>query len=93
MNQPESASPLARRSDGLYYTGTFLSFRITKLTTYNLERLKITLKAFLSEKPEEFHIDTLDLYSSRMRESFIESCQKYLKTKPEHINADLTSLI
>jgi hypothetical protein len=91
--ESERSSPLIRKTDGLYYTGTFLSFRITKLSTYNLERLKITLKAFLSEKPEEFHIDTLDLYSSRCRESFIESCQKYLKTKPEHINADLNSLI
>jgi hypothetical protein len=40
-----------------------------------------------------FHIDTLDLYVSRARESFAESCAKYLKVQQSMVMAELSLLI
>ena len=36
---------LSRSSEGLHFAGTSLAYRITGLTSYNLDRLRITLKA------------------------------------------------
>ncbi len=89
-----NANPnLIHKADGLHYTGTKLSFRITGLKTFNLDRLKITLKAFTPDKPDLFHIDTLDLYNSNSRERFYDSCQKYLKIKPSITSAEISELI
>jgi hypothetical protein len=84
---------LTRKSDGLHYEGTNLTFRITGLKSHNLDRLRVTLKASTPDHPDMFHIDTLDLYSSRCRESFTESCQKYMKVKPSVTTTELTDLI
>lgn len=88
-----NTSDLIRKADGLYYTGTKLSFRITGLKSHNLDRLRVTLKAASIDKEDIFHIDTLDLYNSRSRENYIESCQKYLKVKPSTTFSELTELI
>ena len=92
MSKEESCR-LNRNSDGLHYTTSSLAFRITGLTSFNLDRLRITLKAHLPEAPGTFHIDTLDLYNSKARETFAETCTKYLKTKQTTALADLTELI
>jgi len=93
QNPDTSNSDLIHKSDGLYYTGTKLSFRITGLKPHNLDRLKITLKAWEIDTPDTFHIDNLDLYNSRSRENFTEPCQKYLRVKPTVTTAELTELI
>ena len=66
------ASRLTRTPEGLIYTGTTLTYRITGLTAYNLDRLRVTLKAVTPDSPTVFHIDTVDLYNSRGRELFAE---------------------
>jgi len=87
-------SRLNRTAEGLIYTGEQLSYRITGLTPYNLERLRVTLKASVQQPGESlFHIDTLDLYQSRSRESFAESCTKYLKVQQTSIMTELSQLI
>jgi len=93
FNNGDITSPLIYKQDGLYYICTKLSFRITGLKPHNLDRLKITLKASTDDKPDVFHIDSLDLYNSRSREAFCESCQKYLKAKPSTTAAELSELI
>lgn len=93
QNPESSNSNLIHKSDGLYLKSTVLTFRITGLKPHNLDRLKVTLKASTEDKPEIFHIDSLDLYNSRSREGFCESCQKYLKVKPSITSAELTELI
>lgn len=93
FNDGDITSPLIYKQDGLYYTCTKLSFRITGLKPYNLDRLKVTLKASTDDKPDIFHIDSLDLYNSRSREAFCDSCQKYLKAKPSTTAAELSELI
>jgi hypothetical protein len=105
-NQP---CRLTRTAEGLIYTGESLTYRITGLTSYNLDRLRVTLKASIqqsavsgqSEKAESrtlnadscFHIDTIDLYSSRFRETFAEACAKYLKVQQSAVMAELSQLI
>jgi hypothetical protein len=83
---------LQRKPDGLYFEGTGLVYRVTGLTSYNLERLRITLKA---NPPSNgvFHVDTLDLYSSRAREDYAENCGKYLKAEKPLVMAELSQLI
>jgi hypothetical protein len=91
----QSAAPsrLSRNTDGLFYTGDILTYRITGLTTYNLDRLKVNLKAYVDDAPGTSHIDTFDLYHSRSRESFSESCAKYLKVAQPAIMTELSELI
>jgi len=92
----QEASRLTRTPEGLVYTGETLSYRITGLTPYNLDRLRVTLKA---SSPDQkggecpFHIDTVDLYHSRSREQFAESCTKYLKAQQTAVMTDLSQLI
>ena len=91
-----STSPacrLSRSTEGLHFAGTNLVYRITGLTPYNLDRLRITLKANPPEEPTTFHIDTVDLYNSRSREMFAEACTKYLKAGQTAVMAELSQLI
>ena len=92
MSEP---SRLSRSAEGLHYEGEHLLYRITGLTQYNLERLRITLKAQSAEPSAGglFHVDTLDLYQSRARESFAEGCTKYLKAQQTIVMAELSLLI
>jgi DNA primase len=96
------ASRLSRSSEGLHFTGTTLTYRITGLTSYNLDRLRITLKASPQQAADTsaglgnqslFHIDTVDLYNNRAREVFAEYCTKYLKAQQPEVIADLVLLI
>jgi hypothetical protein len=91
--QLENNCTLEHRADGLYFTGTLLSYRITGLSAYNLERLRITLKGHPVDAPSIFHIDTIDLYSSRARETFAEACVKYMKVQLSAVMAELSLLI
>jgi hypothetical protein len=78
---------LSRSAAGLHFAGTNLSYRITGLTAYNLDRLRVTLKANPADTPNIFHIDTVDLYNSRGREFFAEACAKYLKAQQSAVMA------
>jgi hypothetical protein len=84
---------LSRSSDGLHFAGSNLVYRITGLTAYNLDRLRITLKANPPDATGTFHIDTVDLYNSRSREVFAEACTKYLKAQQGAVMAELSQII
>lgn len=90
---PITTAPLSRSAEGILFTGCNLNYRITGLTAYNLDRMRITLKASVIDKPAEFHIDTLDLYQSRARECFASDCEKHLKIQAALVAAELTQLI
>jgi hypothetical protein len=91
----QSAAPsrLSRNTDGLYYTGETLTYRINDLTSYNLSNLKVNLKAYPHDMPGQFHIDKLDLYHARSRETYAEACAKYLKVAPPAVVNDLMQMI
>ncbi|MDD5343089.1 MAG: hypothetical protein PHW12_01570 [Smithella sp.] len=92
MSQAPACS-LSRSSEGLIFNGSTLTYRITGLTPYNLDRLRVTLKANLPEAAGTYHIDTLDLYQSRSREFFAEACAKYLKVQITLVMAELSQII
>jgi hypothetical protein len=92
-NPSSPASRLTHTHEGLIYTGESLNYRITGLTAYNLDRLRITIKANKPEEPLVFHVDTVDLYSGRSREMFAEACAKYIKAQQSAVMADLNALI
>jgi uncharacterized membrane protein len=87
------ACSLSRSTEGLLFAGTNLSYRITGLTAYNLDRLRVTLKAATQNNGGTFHIDTVDLYNSRCREFFAEACAKYLKAQQSAVMAELSQII
>jgi len=93
MSKTETACKLSRSSDGLHFAGSLLTYRITGLTAYNLDRLRITLKANPPDAAGTFHIDTLDLYNSRARENYAEACAKYMKAEQSGVIAELSQLI
>lgn len=92
MNQPKPCR-LTRTPEGIVFTGDSLIYRITGLTPYNLDRLRVTLKANPPDASATFHIDTIDLYASRCREIFAEACAKYLKAQQGAVIAELMELI
>jgi|WetSurMetagenome_2_1015567.scaffolds.fasta_scaffold91099_2 DNA primase len=92
MNTTEPCR-LSRSAEGLQFAGTSLSYRITGLTAYNLDRLRVTLKANPADTPNIFHVDTVDLYNSRGREFFAEACVKYLKAQQGVVMAELSQII
>jgi DNA primase len=93
MPQPATSCTLSRSTEGLHFAGTALTYRITGLTSYNLDRLRITLKANPPDVAGTFHIDTVDLYNSRCREMFAEACAKYLKAQQPSVMAELSLII
>jgi len=92
VNQPKPCR-LTRTPEGIVFTGDSLIYRITGLTPYNLDRLRVTLKANPPDASATFHIDTIDLYASRCREIFAEACAKYLKAQQGAVIAELMELI
>ena len=88
-----TCAELRRSTEGLHYAGSNLSYRITGLTPYNLDRLRVTLKANAVDTPTLFHVDTVDLYASRSREMFAEACAKYLKAQQALVMAELSQII
>ena len=90
---PATSCSLSRSSEGLHFAGTSLTYRITGLTPYNLDRLRITLKANPPDAAATFHIDTVDLYNSRCREMFAEACAKYLKAQQPAVMAEMSQII
>ena len=68
--KPTPPCSLSHTSEGLVFTGSGLTYRITGLAAHNLDRLFVTLKASAADAPALFHIDKLDLYNSRAREVF-----------------------
>jgi hypothetical protein len=91
--QEKHVSRLSHTPDGLSFTGEHLHYRITGLTPYNLDRLRVTLKAQQPGNAGLFHIDTLDLYAARAREAFADGCARYLKVQPEEIVPELLAMI
>jgi hypothetical protein len=96
MSTPKDQPPATRLSltpEGLIYTGETLTYRINGLTAHNLDRIYVTLRAASPAESSVFHIDKLDLYNSRARESFAETCVKYLKVQQGAVMAELSQLI
>lgn len=65
-------------------------YRVRGLSPVGLEKLKINLRLNVGNL---FHLDTLDLYQSRARQTFAQTAAKLCRINESTINADLLSLI
>ncbi len=65
-------------------------YRVRGLSPMGLEKLKINLRLNVGNL---FHLDTLDLYQSRARQTFSTVAAKSCRTSESIINADLLTLI
>jgi DNA primase catalytic core len=65
-------------------------YRVRGLSPFGLEKLKINLRLNVGNL---FHLDTLDLYQSRARQTFSTVAAKSCRTSESIINADLLLLI
>jgi DNA primase catalytic core len=65
-------------------------YRVRGLSPVGLEKLKIYLRLNVGNL---FHLDTLDLYQSRARQTFAQTAAKLCRANESIINADLLSLI
>jgi DNA primase catalytic core len=65
-------------------------YRVRGLSPFGLEKLKINLRLNVGNL---FHLDTLDLYQSRARQTFSTVAAKSCRTSESIINADLLTLI
>jgi DNA primase catalytic core len=87
---PSSKSPSIQREDGqLVLRKEAVTYR-ARAYPPQLGRLRATVKV---EKGERFHVDTLDLYSSRSRSEFIHRASKSLELDENAIEADLLALL
>lgn len=91
----QAAKAATLHQDGEDYTASFGErfYTLRGLTHQDLFRLRVTLRAARQEDPNAFHIDSLDLYTARHRDAFVERAGKALKVKAEALDADLKALI
>jgi len=90
--QTETLNPeLATLADGTR-TITFnqREYRVRGLSPFGLEKLKINLRLNVGNL---FHLDTLDLYQSRARQTFSQVAAKSCRVSESIINSDLLTLI
>jgi DNA primase catalytic core len=67
-------------------------YEVVSLVKSSATRLKATVKAIGAE-PGRFHVEALDLYSSRARRLFAAEAARVFRVKPEECEADLTRLL
>ena len=88
--RPAEASPAAAQGDGvlvLERAGIRYQGRVGSTL---LGRLRVTVKA---SRGAAFHVDTIDLYSSRSRSEFARRAEKILLRTLDEIESDLLALL
>jgi DNA primase len=93
---PELAPPASRSGDkdekptnGIQLARDGLTYQ-ARVHSLLLGRLRATVKA---TKGEVFHVDTIDLYSSRSRSEFARRASKTLAAEPEAVESALLALL
>ena len=94
MNTENKAEPTQiRHENGTLQIG--FSDRIYELKGINHESTKcrVTVKVFHNGNPDRFHLDTIDLYSSRSRSVFARGVSELFNLRDVHVSAELLALI
>jgi DNA primase catalytic core len=76
-------------SDGFSFTFEDRRYSVRGLSSYGLDRLKVTVKLAVNGS---FHLDSLDLYSARARDHYAEAAAKLLSTDASKVARDLLTL-
>ena len=85
----EETPPALDLTDSLSFTFEERRYTVKGLASYGLDRLKVTVRLNLGDN---FHLDTLDLYSARAREHFAEAAAKLLGADAAKVTRDLLML-
>lgn len=79
-----------RQDDAVYIDFGQRNYRIRGLETKNLERMRVNIKV---QDGESYHLDTLDLYSSKSRALFASQCRKVMKATEGELSRELNRII
>jgi len=99
--QAKLQSEAVKRREGWGYVETATGFSV-QFGTRRYEakgvskeglKLRVTLKVHRKGEEKRFHLDSVDLYSSRSRYVFAKGCLGYLGEKEEVVQQDLAQLI
>ena len=85
LGTKKTASGIVREEGELVFRRDELTYRL-RVYPALLGRLRVTVKL---ERGERFHVDTLDLYSSRSRTEFLRRASKTLDVDEAPIESDL----
>ena len=87
----ETAAALATWPDGArVMTLGHREYKVRGLSPVGLEKLKVNLRLNVGPR---FHLDTLDLYQARARQTFAQTAAKLCGVNEAQLNADLLALI
>ena len=87
--QEEDAQEAASSGESLSFTFEERRYTVKGLASYGLDRLKVTVRLNLGDN---FHLDTLDLYSARARDHYAEAAAKLLGADAAKVTRDLLLL-
>jgi DNA primase len=93
---PAEASPptSAPSADGVIVLDRAGAMYQARVASTLLGRLRVTVKAARGAGPGvPFHVDTIDLYSSRSRSEFARRGEKVLARTPDEVESDLLALL
>jgi DNA primase catalytic core len=79
-----------KKDDAIYVSFNQRSYRIRGLGTKNLERMRVNIKV---QDGEQYHLDTLDLYSSKSRAIFTGQCRKMMKATEDDLSRELNRIV
>jgi DNA primase catalytic core len=89
---PPSDEQIASHPDGFTATYGARRYEVRAIERPNAARLRATIKAVSGEQ-HRFHIDTVDLYLSRARRSFLGEAARLFRESIDVIELDLNRLI
>ncbi len=84
--------PVTSEGDALLES-SLRAYTVRGLTPHGLDRLRVTVRVALRERPSAFFIDSLDLYSAKSRAAFIDGAAVELKTPAQDIAGEVRELI
>lgn len=91
--QKKEILALHRNGEALVVTGTTCVYTVQGLVGYGLDRLRVTIKASLLNKPSAFYIDNIDLYNARARNNFVEGLSAQLSCNTDQCTSEVNQLI
>jgi DNA primase len=87
--EPKRSESAPRAEDAIVLERGGVTYQ-ARIAAAQLGRLRVTVKA---SRGAAFHVDTIDLYSSRSRAEFARRAEKPLTRTPDEIESDLLALL
>jgi DNA primase catalytic core len=86
----EEYPKIERQEGDIYIKFAERHYRIRGLEAKNLERMRVTIKV---QHGENYHLDSLDLYSSKSRSLFCGQCKKVMKADESELLYEINRII